>query len=283
MTDDDWDLLIQRIKGGACTPFIGAGASAPPLPRGTELAKEWAKAHRYPLKDKSDLAQVTQFIGVHRNDLIWPKDLINKKFAELGTPEPGDDEPHRVLAELDLPLYLTTNYDSFMADALTAQKRDVKRALCRWNDLTAVQNYPDPWADPDFQATPAQPVVFHLHGILDVVDSLVLTQDDYLDFLVAISADRELLPLQIVAALQETTLMFVGYGLGDWNFRVLHRSLVLARSASQRRLSVTVQFPGSNAAKAYLGRYFGRMNLEVFWGTAQEFTRELRSRWERAK
>jgi hypothetical protein len=283
MTDDDWDLLIQRIKAGACTPFVGSGASEPPLPRGTVLAKEWAKAHRYPLKDKSDLAQVSQFIGVDRHDLIWPKDLINKKFAALGTPRADEDEPHRVLAQLGLPLYLTTNYDAFMFDALKAARPAAKRALCRWNDLFAVKNYASPWDDGDFQATTDQPVVFHLHGMLDVIDSLVLTQDDYLDFLVAISAERELLPLQIREALQQTTLMFVGYGLGDWNFRVLHRSLVMGPTASQRRLSVTVQFPGSDAEKAYLERYFGLMSLKVYWGRARDFTHELRTRWEAAQ
>ena len=41
----------------------------------------------------------------------------------------------------------------------------------------------------------------------------MLTEDDYLDFLVAVSRDEELLPHQIQRALAGTSLLFVGYRL----------------------------------------------------------------------
>ena len=69
----------------------------------------------------------------------------------------------------------------------------------------------------------------------------MLTEDDYLDFLVAIARDAALLPHQIQRALAGTSLLFVGYRLADWDFRVIHRGLVAATEASLRRLSVTVQ------------------------------------------
>jgi hypothetical protein len=286
MNESQWDLLMRRIRAGECTPFLGAGASSPPLPRAPELAREWAKAHRYPLRDKTDLAQVAQYVGIGAyKDLVIPKNMIQEKFRALGVPDFEDaNELHAFLASLNLPLYLTTNYDSFMHDALEAAGKDAKRAICKWNDTEPVEAFPNPWDDPSFEATPEQPVVFHLHGVLDVVDSLVLTHDDYLDFLVAVARDRDLLPLQIREALQVTTLIFIGYGLADWNFRVLHRGLVLARSDVHRRLSVTVQFPErSKAAREYLNRYFENMKLEVFWGSTQEFVAELRSHWDRVR
>ena len=94
---------------------------------------------------------------------------------------------------------------------------------------------------PGFVPTPASPVVFHLHGRLSVPESLVLTEDDYLDFLVTVSRDQKLLPHQIKRAMAGASLLFIGYRLADWNFRVLHRGLVMAGEPSLRRLSVTVQ------------------------------------------
>lgn len=107
----------------------------------------------------------------------------------------------------------------------------------------------------------------------------MLTEDDYLDFLVAVSRDEMLLPHQIQRALAGASLLFVGYRLADWDFRVLHRGLVMAGEQSLRRLSVTVQLPATEAAREYLDKYFGSMKVRVYWGTAAEFVEELSRRW----
>jgi len=39
----DWNLLLDRIEAGRCTPLIGAGASVPPLPLGRDLARSLAE------------------------------------------------------------------------------------------------------------------------------------------------------------------------------------------------------------------------------------------------
>jgi hypothetical protein len=82
----------------------------------------------------------------------------------------------------------------------------------------------------------------------------------------------------------------VGYSLADWNFRVLFRGLVTSVEQSLRRISVTVQLPplpdqdvpGSNTSEiqTYLAKYFDQIDIRVYWGTAQEFMTELRTRWE---
>ena len=107
----------------------------------------------------------------------------------------------------------------------------------------------------------------------------MLTEDDYLDFLVAIARDAALLPHQIQRALAGTSLLFVGYRLADWDFRVIHRGLVAATEASLRRLSVTVQLAAEEPAREYLDQYFGALKLRVYWGTAAAFAGELSERW----
>lgn len=279
MNDDDWDLLLGRIRGGACTPFLGAGACHGTLPLGSDIAAAWSDEHSYPMDDRQDLARVAQFVGVHRGDSMLPKEEMCRILGGLGPPDyTRDGEPHTVLAGLPLPIYLTTNYDGFMTAALKHQRKDPRREVCRWNNSPAIRAIPTALPR-GFKPTPANPVVFHLHGHIGIPESLVLTEDDYLDFLVAVSRNDRLVPHQIHRALAGTSLLFLGYRLADWDFRVLHRGIVMAGEQSLRRLSVTVQLPPSDPARDYLDKYFGSMNVRVYWGTADEFITELSRRW----
>jgi hypothetical protein len=50
ISEGDWKRLIEKIKDGRCTPFIGAGACAGVFPLGAEIAAQWAQEHSYPLQ-----------------------------------------------------------------------------------------------------------------------------------------------------------------------------------------------------------------------------------------
>jgi hypothetical protein len=133
----------------------------------------------------------------------------------------------------------------------------------------------------------ARPLVYHLHGRRDIPESLVLTEDDYFDFLVGVSREAALeahqkvkLPARILEALS-VSLLFVGYRLADWNFRAVHRGLIGSLEASLRRGSLTVQLEPEDTAQAdYLQSYFKQMDVRVFWGTAQDFMAQLLEKWE---
>ncbi|MBN1479974.1 SIR2 family protein [candidate division KSB1 bacterium] len=295
LDDRDWNMLLTRIKSGKCTPFLGAGACAGTLPLGSDIAKQWALEHDYPLKNDIDLVRVAQYIAVEV-DPMFPKEnlieLFEKKIAQDGPPNFSDDyEPHGVLADLPLPVYMTTNYDDFMVHALTSKNWKPRRELCKWN--TFIADYPSVWEnESSYEPTPENPVVFHLHGHNEVPESIVLTEDDYLDFLVNISKDQKLLPPRIQRAITGTSLLFIGYSLSDWSFRVLFRGLIASTERSLRRLSISVQLPpittnvseDENARiQQYLDEYFKNIDIKVYWGTTSEFTRELRRRWEAFK
>ena len=299
MSFTDWDTLLRRIKNKACTPFVGAGASAAFLPLGGSLAQQLAREFNYPLADNQDLARVTEFVAVTKKDGMAPKDRIREAFQTVAGPNPEDkSDIHRVLASLDLPIYLTTNYDDFMFKALRAAGKDANREVCRWNKLLLEQ---EPSAfDSGYDPTSANPVVFHLHGRADIPESIVVTEDDYLDFLVNISKDlavsptgsqqRAALPVRIRSAIRNTTLLFVGYRLADLNFRVIHRGLLGSIEQSTKRISIAVQLrPETRDGKAaeeevnrmqdYLEQYFNwTLNLQVYWGPADDFARELQHR-----
>lgn len=285
----DWDTLLHRIRQGRCTPFLGAGACKGVLPLGGELARDWAREFDYPLEDCTDLARVAQYLAVTRDEMR-PKELIAERLGKLGPPDfQAPDEPHGVLANLPLPVYLTTNYDDFLVQALRSRHRSPKRELCRWNSKTRKKVPSIFEQQPGFEPDPANPVVFHLHGHLGLPESLVLTEDDYLDFLVNIAKDEWLLPPRIQESLTGASLLFLGYRIADWDFRVLFQSLVLYLEKSVRRAHVSVQLvpAGENATEEQKGRiqhfldkYFDDLKIQVYWGTCQEFVAELRRRWE---
>jgi hypothetical protein len=198
------------------------------------------------------------------------------------------DEPHALLADLPLPVYITTNYDDFMVQALKNRGKDPKRELCRWS--TYLEEQPSVFdSKAGFLPSPSNPVVFHLHGHNEVAESLVIAEDDYLDFLVRISKDQDVIPSRIREALTGSSLLFIGYGLADWTFKVLFHGLINSTDPGLRRISVTVQLlPGSNQTedssqqklKDYLDKYYGSNRIKAYWGTAREFAAELRRRWE---
>jgi hypothetical protein len=290
LEDRDWENLLRRIKEKKCTPFIGAGACVGKLPLGSEIARDWADKYNYPLADSGNLARVAQFLAVDQDDM-FPKENIQRQFRDIAQPDfSEEDEPHALLADFNLPIYITTNYDSFMSLALKNRSTDPKRELCRWNRFIELET--SSVFDSGYSPTPANPLVYHLHGYYDLPQSLVLTEDDYLDFLARLASDQELLPSAIRTALAATSLLFIGYSLADWNFRVLFRGLVGSLGASLGYTGVAVQLTppsadtsekGQAQAQRYLDRYFEKIQkikVRIFWGDIRDFTKELRKRWE---
>lgn len=293
MTNQDWDRLLMRIKAGKCTPFLGAGAAMGYLPTGSTIAETWAESFNYPLVDRENLVQVAQYLAVE-NDAMFPKEeLLNNWFTNLRSPDFRQlNEPHGVLASLPLPIFITTNYDNFMYRALDEYRdkngRKTKtpvREVCRWNRLIEkkLHRKPSVFDDFEFTATPEAPVVFHLHGYDEMPESLVLTEDDYIDFLVRISqGDSGVIPPRIQEAIADTSLLFVGYSLNDLNFRVLFRGIINSIERTTGRDSFTLQFPPppDQASLRYIENYFDKMSIKVVWGDASDFVAELLEKWE---
>jgi hypothetical protein len=296
-TDRDWRIIVQRIQAGKCTPFLGAGVARDVLPLGSDIAKRWADEYEYPFEDKSNLMTVSQYIAVYYDKLFAKEELV-RMFGEFNSPDLEDHlEPHNLLADFPLEVYITTNYDDFMARALKHSKRDVRRVLCQWNPLTedyVAANPTDFDANPNFKPTVANPVVFHMHGYVPVAESLVLTEDDYIEFLFNMSGQRKLIPQRIEEKLITTSLLFIGYRLADWNFRVILQSL---NRYNLNNFNVLVMPPPSTAkdddqtkeelqkaqeqqrrTQEYLTKYYENIDVHVYWGTAKEFLQELKGR-----
>lgn len=296
LDDSDWNTIVSRIRSGRCTPFVGAGMSAHRLPAGVALARALADSYRYPFSDRDNLARVAQFAAVEKNDAQAVKEAVAERFmdamrAAAAAPFTAPDDPHRILADLPFERYLTTNYDRFIEEALLAAGASYEADVCPWNQLT--RNALDRWRrahGAPAQAAPAsrQPLVYHLHGELNLPESMVLTDDDYLDFLAEIVLDPSCIRAEVSSAFAESSVLFLGYSLTDVTFRVIFRIALQQLKLNQQRAHFAVQLPPRGntedegaAIKQYLEKYLGRdMKVRFFWGTAQEFMTVLRDRWD---
>jgi hypothetical protein len=289
-TDRDWNRLVDQIQRGDCTPFLGAGACRPTLPSGGELSRTWASHYEYPFGDDSQLHEVMQYAAIIEQDPVTVKQHVVRELEGYGEPDfSARTQPHGLLARYPIKVFLTTNYDDFMTRALEREGKRPITAVCPW--YMGAEADPYTRIDTGYLPQAEQPLVYHLHGIFRYEASLVLAEQDYVEFLVNLardlgSDDRRVIPLQILPALTRHPLLFIGYSLRDWTFRMLFHGIMGTVASVQRRQHVSVQLaPAPHAddesgarAEEFLVRYFKKFNISVYWGDATEFCAELAER-----
>ncbi|MEZ4674000.1 MAG: CHAT domain-containing protein [Caldilineaceae bacterium] len=256
-SENFWPFLLDDLRKGKCVPFLGPRVTTGLLPTAEEIATKLADKFNYPLADHTDLARVARYIALNAPDKLrdeYTRLLRRSLFAYLDIKPTKEDrqryadanftataagigwaekvltlhenEIHHQLAALRLPLYMTTNSDSFMAEALRAQGIDnVRRAGPRWEQVQA--GMPEYTLNPEPSRT--QPVVFHLNGYDDdpaQASQLVLSEDDFLTHFVRLSRDHNyVLPMDVVGMLGESSFLFLGYSLDDWEFLVVLQAI----------------------------------------------------------
>lgn len=313
---EKWPALLRSIRKGKCTPIIGPGLYEKVVGSPRRIAQRWAEAYHYPMAphERESLPQVAQYLTINqyerapydeleeylenetqrRHKNILPADLqggqasLDELIEAVGAyrRQRYPNEPHKALAELDLPLYITTNVDNMMAAALEEAGKDPQVMLCPWNEFVEqdVESIYD--REPDYFPTAERPLVFHLFGQLDEPDSVVLTEDDYFDFLIGITGNKELIPKAVRRALADSALLFLGFQMDDWNFRVLFRSILSQQGGGRRGryAHIAAQIEPEEGrilepdrARRYLEKYFAEgADINLFWGSAEDFLKELR-------
>jgi hypothetical protein len=305
-----WETLLGNIAAKDCTPFLGPRITGELLPDPEEVARQLATKFKYPFSDEGNLPRVTQFIGTIDKTRLRKNALsiLTSHFrsylelppAKFGTTdsisalatandwksrglEIDEAEIHHQLADLELPLYLTTNIDNFMALALEKKVGNARREVIPWRDHDLVRRDLNP------PATAEQPVVVHLFGVDTDLLSLVLTEDDHLDYLARISHDHEyFLPVQVNERLASTTLLFLGYRLEDLDLKVIVRGLLTHLDLERwDQLHVAVQLESSQRDQSreqeiisYFEKYFRNFKMDIYWGSTRQFMSDLSARWK---
>jgi hypothetical protein len=312
-----WPSLLRRIREGRCTPILGPGMLESFIGPLRDLARRWAEQYQFPMEfsDRDDLPQVAQYLSVHQ-DFDFPRgelleyarrELLRRFGGELSyvprdatleqwaravgarLRERDPSEPHRVLAQLPLALYLTASPADSLSDALHEVGRGPETEVCRWrvnDEWEAPPLVRD--TEPGYVPTYQRPMVYHLFGHLQRPRSVVITEDDYFDYLIGSTARRDLIPPYVRRALTDSALIFLGFQLDEWAFRVLFRSIMRLEGGSRRKVyrHVAVQINPEEGriqeperARRYLEEYFSGADVSIFWGTAAEFAKELWRRW----
>ena len=262
--DPHFDAVVPILAEGRVVPFLGAGVNcagrAPgvvwetpgsELPSGGELAA-WLAGKAGLREHHGDLVRVSQYMET----TLGPGELYLRVRQALNydariTPvhEFLATLPRRLRAaraanrDLDVEdtnlLIVTTNYDDTMERALQAagEPYDVVSYVATGIHAGTFVHVPSGEEQPRRIEVPNeyvlvsvsdQTVVLKLHGALHreqaKQDSFVITEDDCIDYL-ATSDPVSVLPVTLAEKLQSSHLLFLGYGLRDWNLRVILRRL----------------------------------------------------------
>jgi hypothetical protein len=313
-----WEDLPVMLRNERFTPVLGPGLADGILGSRQEIARRWVRRWQMPIVShgQNNLAQVAQYLRVGRQPArvsAYLQDYLRTELQERWENARGDDpfrdlptdlvdsnrpqdvivevgrrlrerdplDPYRVLAALPVKLFITTGWTDLLQDALRARHKDPVTRCFPWTDRAD-------WDD-DFELPPPptveRPLVYHLFGLLENVDSLVLTEDDYFQWLAAWIDKKQAIPGLVRKAMTNSSMMFLGYGLDDWDFRVVFQSIKSFGGGERSRyehvgvqLRPETQVVEPEAAQRYLESYFGDDRVNIFWADTRAFLKELLAR-----
>ncbi len=235
-------LIRHGLCDGKVIPFLGAGASLFERPGGTvwsspadgflpnpaELAQYLEALVGYPAS-KTELARVAQYFeGIAGRGGL--DDSLRKIFAQRYEPGPL----HHYLATFPRLLAVTTNYDRLLETALKEANRHFRLVVYKAGASSVLV-----WENGEGEGEPQEvetnklvlnfetcddAVIFKMHGAADPAvenrDSYVITEDDYVEFLARLASNTAI-PACFFEPFRRRHFLFLGYGLEDWNLRVI--------------------------------------------------------------
>lgn len=309
-----WTTLLSLIGKGACIPILGPDLNDTVARARSDIALAWADSYHYPmaLYQRTSLPQVAQYVAsIYGEAFLYVqyeaqlRAFVLGRFGHLLTTEqrklPLDellsavadgalshdpDEPHNLLASLPFPLYVTASLNSFLGNALrkAVPRKEPREIVLGLGEALGTFADEEPSAE--------MPLVYHLFGRLGDLGNSVLTEDNYFDFLIHFWRDRDAVSPLLRSRLTSSSLLFLGFRMYDWDFRVLLRTLLAQEGARLRKrglMHVAVQVDPDDdqvtepeRAREYLENYLaelGDTEINVYWGTAQDFLRDLTTHW----
>jgi len=225
------NTIAEHIAEGHCILFLGAGVHAPPSPAlpfsysdaerpalgrtfSEALAGRCTYIEKFPKDSPSNLQRVSLCYELDhsRPELI---EQITAAVQRGKKPSPA----LRALAQLNFPLIITTNYDNLFEQALAAAG---KTPHVHWYQKDSSNPTPDvlDWSKDE-------PFVFKLHGDISDPKSIVITDEDYIHFVLRMSEKDQFHPVPETFRyhFNRWPTLFVGYSLLDYNLRLLFKTL----------------------------------------------------------
>jgi hypothetical protein len=226
------ETIAERVRNQECILFLGAGVHSPPPegspfkypdkqrpPMGGELSRHLAAncelATRLPRESPTNLQRVSLCYEIvnSREELVQE---IRTRVQEGKRPSPA----LRALAEMPFKWIITTNYDRLFETALEryAEKTPV----------VSVYNPDEHAVTRDFKtASVSTPFLFKIHGDVHDARSIVITDEDYIHFILRMrdKENHHPVPDTFQYMFKVYPTLFVGYSLLDYNLRLLFQTL----------------------------------------------------------
>lgn len=306
-----WTSLINDILKSRFTPIVGWGLAEGFYGSAPDLAQRLAASSRFPLAphQSTDLPQVSQYLRVTHGSSSYPTDAVQERLRlellarhqDLLAPEDRDaklarlvkkiaalrrqdpDDPYRLVAALPARVFIDATPDGLLTEALKDAGKEPEERFLVW------QRNQKPPSSYQCEPSVARPLVYQILGRFRNPKSLVLTQDDYFDYLIGASRDSARIPSVVLHALTGQTLIFLGFQLADWSFRVLFRLIMSQEGGAQGNnlkfphAAVQVDPEGSQLiniaeARRYLTASYGSDQISLYWGRGEDFLRDLAPR-----
>jgi hypothetical protein len=297
--------IRDRLMRGKVIPFLGAGASliarqpgqswsSPDcafLPKTDELARYLEEKSNFPSDALPELTRVAQYFdGVNGRGGL--DEVLHEVFAKSYQPGPL----HHFLAEFSNLLIVTTNYDDLLERAFQAKGKpyhvlvynSANRADASGDKPEAApailpaftfweygKNEPQTiTADDDVITLGTIPVIFKMHGAPNLSnsekDSYVITEDDYVEFLSRMASNTAI-PKVFAEPFRKCHFLFLGYGLQDWNLRViLHK---IWRDWPNRNFA---SWAIQNHAQQLEREFWSKRRLTIYEMAIDEFLTKIR-------
>lgn len=298
LNEKKWKDLLTLICKKKCIPFIGAGVYTVQdedgktlIPSNKDIVEKWKETYRYPLEnlyklanvstleDSYQLARAAQLLEIQSADeqSTYPKTLLSDMLKKINPSDFSSSfrntSPYDVLSNLDLSLYITTNYDRFMESALSKNSRKKPESdFCKWSDnlnnYLKTANISSVFDDAQYKFTEDRPLVYHIHDDIETPESMILTERDYFEFVINMNKgdDKDILPASIRTELATSSLIFIGYSLEDINFRAIFQgflSFLSALDRKYRKLSIAIQIVPNNYNKKDI-------KMQKYWNNIPE-------------
>jgi hypothetical protein len=255
------------------------------------LRRNGLRKEGYPFDDTNNLARVARFLS-----LKYDAGIHKAKAGGAHVPP-----LHRltiririilivILAELGLPVYITTGYDDFMFQALKHAEKDViARTLSVETGISGWSYGLHRWF---YAFSRRTPVVFNFHGVTEDLDSLVLTEDDYFEFLIECLERREVNPASnrkkrsdgssLPAARVTGSAIGISASCSTCS-RVTWRITTSRTHVAVQIAPIPDEAPEDqrNRVQGYMDMYFEKykkLDIRIYWGTLSRiFTEASRS------
>src|SRR5215472_8479576 len=211
---EQYESLASRILGGNCVLVLGPDASTidgggEKVPLYTAFARRLADDVSKRLSDEQrsdlnadDLRHVSQiWQEINRNSAMLQQKC--QRFYEQYASE--TTEFHRNIAALPFQVCVTTTPDDFLFNAMTLEKKTPVRSFYNFKRAQEFRSS---------EFSVERPLIYHLYGHREKPESLVITENDLIDFLTNVIRKSPPLPEQITGILSrpDSTCLFVDLG-----------------------------------------------------------------------